>query len=65
MDEAPSPTPVEITVANAGPLIALANINCFQLLQQLFHEIIIPDKKSPFRMKPQLYEEILRAAGES
>jgi predicted nucleic acid-binding protein len=43
MDDAPTPASAEITVANAGPLIALANINCFQLLRQLFREIIIPE----------------------
>lgn len=38
-----SPTVLtEITVSNAGPLIALANINCFEFLHVLFGEIHIP-----------------------
>jgi predicted nucleic acid-binding protein len=43
MNGSPPTTTAEITVSNSGPLIALANINCFQFLQSLFGEIVITD----------------------
>lgn len=43
MVDAPPSASREITVANAGPLIALANINCFHFLQRLFREVCISE----------------------
>ncbi len=34
---------MKITVANASPLIALARIDQFYLLQHLFQSIVIPE----------------------
>ncbi|MDX1522048.1 MAG: hypothetical protein R3264_10505 [Anaerolineae bacterium] len=34
---------MSITVANASPLIALARINQFSLLETLFQEVVVPE----------------------
>lgn len=43
MHGSPPTVPTEITVSNSGPLIALANIRCFEFLHSLFGEICITE----------------------